>query len=140
MRPSLLVFLAAGFVIAADEPKKELQGAWKLVSLEVNGEKATKGEIKKEQRMVVKGDKFQSTVNDKHTFKGTFKTDLSKKPKAVDFTVTEGEFEGKTLLGIYEVEGDTLRACYASPGKDRPTEFISKKGSGTYLYVYKREK
>ena len=90
--------------------------------------------------MVVEGDKFSSTVDDKHTFKGTFKLDPSKKPKAVDALVTEGEFKGKTLLGIYGLEGDTLRACYAPPGKKRPTEFASKEGSGNYLYVYRRQK
>ena len=143
MRLQVMMVLVAGFLIAADDPKKEaekLQGTWRLVSLEVDGKKATKGEIKKEQKMVVKGDKFTSTVDDKHSFKGTFKLDPAKKPKAVDAAVTEGQYKGKTLLGIYEVEGDMLRACYAPPGKERPTEFASKEGSGNHLYVYKREK
>jgi uncharacterized protein (TIGR03067 family) len=142
-RVQVLAVLVVAFLVAADDPKKEiekLQGTWKLVSLEVDGKKATKGDIKKEQKMVVEGDKFSSTVDDKHSFKGTFKLDASKKPKAVDAVVTEGEYKGKTLLGIYEVEGDTMRACYAPPGKERPTEFVSKEGSGTYLYAYKREK
>lgn len=136
----MMTVVLAVLLVAADEPKKELEGTWKLVSLEVNGKKATQGDIKKEQRMVIEGDKFSSTVDDKHSFKGTFKLDASKKPKTVDVAVTEGEFKGKTLLGIYEVSGDTLRACYAPPGKDRPTEFSSKEGSGNYLYAYKREK
>src|SRR5947209_2611728 len=141
------LIVAAGLLIAADDKgdaaKKDaekLQGTWKLVSLEVDGKKATKGEIKKEQKMVVEKDKFSSTVDDKHSFKGTFQLDTAKKPKTVDVLVTEGEFKGKTLLGIYEVDNDTLRACYAPPGKERPTEFVSKPGSGTYLYSYQREK
>jgi uncharacterized protein (TIGR03067 family) len=135
--------LVAGFLVAADDPKKEaekLQGTWKLVSLVVDGKEATKGDIKKEQEMMVEGDKFTSTVDDKHSFKGTFKLDPTKKPKAVDAAVSEGQYKGKTLLGIYEIEGKTLRACYAPPGKERPTEFASKEGSGNHLYVYKREK
>jgi uncharacterized protein (TIGR03067 family) len=87
----------------AQQPRPGKRGTWKLVSLEVNGEKATKGEIKKERRLVVEDDRFHSTVDDKHTFKGTFKLDPS--PKAVDVVVTEGEFKGKTLLGIYRWRG-----------------------------------
>jgi uncharacterized protein (TIGR03067 family) len=139
-RLNVLTVVVAGLLVAADEPKKELQGTWKLVSLEVDGKKATKGDIKKEQKMVVEGDKFTSTVDDKHSFKGTFKLDPGKKPKTVDVAVTDGDFKGKALLGIYEIDGDTLRACYAAPGKDRPSEFTSKEGSGNYLYIYKREK
>jgi len=147
MRLHALLIVGAGLLIAADDKgdaaKKDaekLQGTWKLVSLEVDGKKATKGEIKQEQKMVVEGDKFSSTVDDKHSFKGTFKLDPTKKPKAVDVQVTEGDFKGKTLLGIYDVEKDSLRACYAPPGKERPAEFDSKAGSGLYLYVYKRAK
>jgi uncharacterized protein (TIGR03067 family) len=139
-RLNVLTVVVAGLLVAADEPKKELQGTWKLVSLEVDGKKATKGDIKNEQKMVVEGDKFTSTVDDKHSFKGTFKLDPGKKPKTVDVAVTDGDFKGKALLGIYEIDGDTLRACYAAPGKDRPSEFTSKEGSGNYLYIYKREK
>jgi len=146
MKLRALLVTTAVLLVAADDradvkaEQDKLQGTWRLVSLEVNGEKATRGELKKEQTMVVEGEKFTSTIDDKHSFKGTFKLDPSKKPKAVDAVVTEGEFKGKTLLGIYEVDGDTLRACYAAPGKERPTEFASKPGSGCHLYVYKREK
>ena len=48
--------------------------------------------------------------------------------------------KGKTTLSIYEIEGDTLKICSVEPGKDRPTEFSSKPGSGHFLRVFKREK
>jgi len=147
MRLHAAWILVAGLLLAADAPndavKKDvdaLQGTWALVSLEVNGEKATKGDIKKERKMVVEGKMFSSTVDDKHSFKGTYKLDPGKKPKAVDVQVTEGDFKGKTLLGIYEIDGNTLRSCYAAPGKERPTEFASTADSGASLYVYKRSK
>ena len=44
------------------------------------------------------------------------------------------------MLGIYELEGDTFKVCFAAPGKaDRPTEFKSAAGSGHRLLVLKRE-
>jgi uncharacterized protein (TIGR03067 family) len=67
------------------------------------------------------------------------KIDPSKKPKHSDATFTEGELTAKTL-GIYEVDGDNMKICYGLPGKDRPTEFSSKPGSGQVLIVYKRDK
>jgi hypothetical protein len=39
--------------------------------------------------------------------------------------------------GIYELNGDTLKSCVASPGKERPTEFSAKAGSGHTLRVFK---
>jgi uncharacterized protein (TIGR03067 family) len=140
---AVIVLTSASLMAPAEDAKKDLeklQGTWKLVSLEVDGKKKTSEGQKKEPTMVVEGNKFTSTIDDEHSFKGTFTLDASKKPKVVDFTVTEGELKGKTLRGIYEVEAETLRACYAAPDKERPTEFASKAGSGVHLYVYKRRK
>jgi len=44
------------------------------------------------------------------------------------------------MLGIYELEGDGYRVCFALVGKPRPSEFTSKSGSGTILQVWEREK
>jgi uncharacterized protein (TIGR03067 family) len=62
-------------------------------------------------------------------------------PKAIDYKQTsEGEDKGKGALGIYEVVGDRLKVCAVPDGKERPTEFSSKPGSGHYFRVYKRER
>lgn len=68
------------------------------------------------------------------------KLDASQKPKQIDLTHTSGEYKGKVLLGIYEFDGDTYRACVAPPGKDRPTEFSTKEGDGLLLSINKKLK
>ena len=74
------------------------------------------------------------------TIKGTYKIDPAANPKAMETTASTGPYKDKPLLGIYELDGDSLKICYAAPGKDRPTEFNSKAGSGWILTVHKRLK
>jgi uncharacterized protein (TIGR03067 family) len=38
---------------------------------------------------------------------GTVTVNSMKKPKAIDVAMTEGPEKGKTVLGIYEIDGDT---------------------------------
>jgi uncharacterized protein (TIGR03067 family) len=43
--------------------------------------------------------------------------------KTIDYTMTDGLTKGKTQLGIYELDKDTVKFCFASPGQDRPGDF-----------------
>jgi uncharacterized protein (TIGR03067 family) len=89
---------------------------------------------------VVEGDKFTIKVGDKAMRAATMKLDPSKKPKWIDITFTDGPEKGKTRLGIYMLDGDTHKICYGDLGKERPTEFVSKPGTGHRLVVFKRAK
>ena len=76
----------------------------------------------------------------KEVWKGTSTIDPMSQPKTIDFVPTEGANAGQTYLGIYQIEGDARKVCFAPPGKDRPTEFASKPGSGHILVAFEREK
>ena len=69
---------------------------------------------------------------------GTHKLDPSKKPAHVDAIVTEGANKGMTMLGIYEMKGDTVNACFDPMGKARPTSFTPK--GDEFLAVIQRAK
>jgi uncharacterized protein (TIGR03067 family) len=88
---------------------------------------------------VVKGDKYTVTVG-AEVDQGTCKLNPSAKPKALDITGTDGPNKGKTILAIYERNGDTLRVCYDLSGKNRPTEFKTQAGTQLFLVTYQREK
>lgn len=122
-----------------DAAKKELekfQGTWKFVSMEEDGKQAPKSDAP--NTITFTGDKFAVKMGDKVVQAGTQKLDPGKKPKTVDAAITEGEGKGTTMLGIYELEGDTLKACFDPQGKKRPTEFKTTPGSGYFLAIIKR--
>jgi uncharacterized protein (TIGR03067 family) len=133
-----------------NDPKREaekLQGAWRSVSVETGSEKTDT------DKHVLTFDKSTFTFRWRKRIltAGTFTIDPSKKPKAIDLTITEtslAAYTGKVILGFYELEGDTLKWCYSdptsgpAPGKGprgRPQEFDPKEGSHT-LFTFKREK
>jgi uncharacterized protein (TIGR03067 family) len=121
---------------AVKEDLKKLQGAWTVVSAEFDGNKLGDDDVKK-MEMVIKDDTYTFTAPDE-TYKGTFKIDPAKKPKAIDRKGTEGPDAGKSAQGIYEVDAETHKLCYAAIGEERPSKFTSENGG--VLIVLKRKK
>ena len=99
----------------------------------------SRDEVRKTIKLVVKDDKYTVTVG-KQVDRGAVKLSSKAKPKTLDATGTEGPNKGKTILAIYERDGDTLRVCYDLSGKSRPTEFKTREGTQLFLVTYKREK
>jgi len=122
---------------ASAKDLEKMQGDWAVVSVVRDGVKDEDDNAQSLFR-TVKGKQYTMFLFDKAVGSGTFKIDATKKPKTIDSL--PANLGGKALLGIYEIEGDTIKTCYAPLGKDRPTEFSSKKGSEYTLTVWEREK
>jgi uncharacterized protein (TIGR03067 family) len=144
MRLSSLVVMTGVLLVAADNPKDDkkaktdldkFQGSWLGLEITYNGEKAPK-EAAEKVKFMIKGDKWTVEQPDGNELKGTLKLDQKKKPKELNAATDDG----RTILGIYEIDGDKLKLCYAEPGSERAKEFSSKAGSGHTLAVYKRAK
>lgn len=137
---AVLLALFVHAPLRADDAKKDvnaLQGKWSVVSLTRDGKTEA---ISKDAVRVMDGDAYTMKLHQLLTIKGTFKIDPTTNPKAIETTASTGPYKDKPLLGIYELDGDSLKICYAPSGKDRPTEFSSKAGSGWILTVHKRLK
>src|SRR5439155_27165310 len=90
------------------EVKKEmalLQGEWSMVSGEIDG-KAMPEDFLKGARRTAKGDETTIVIAGQLFMKATFTIDPAKKPKTIDYTMTDGFSKGKKQLGIYEITGE----------------------------------
>jgi uncharacterized protein (TIGR03067 family) len=130
--------------VKARAVKKELQalmGTWRLISREVDGKKIGEEQFKGVILTHDAAGQFSVRHGGKVFVEATVRLDPIKKPKAIDVSFTGGESKGKTVLGIYEIEGDTFRVCHARPEGERPTAFSTRARSGhTLIVIYQREK
>jgi uncharacterized protein (TIGR03067 family) len=115
---------------ADEDVLKKLQGTWKFVSQEMEGKAVPKEELAN-QTITFAGDKWTVRRDGKVIQAGTHKFDPDKKLPQVDAAVTEGEDKGSTMLGIYELKGNTLKVCFDPKGQERPTNFTNKAGRMT---------
>ena len=144
MKRQILTLLGVALLTAADTPSDEaskkdlerMQGDWACDSYAVDGMKLPDDDAQAYFR-TIQGDIYAVSRFKKVLGKGTFKLDASKKPRAIDALPAGRD---KPLLGIYEFDGEKMKLCFASPGKDRPTAFTSETGSGHTLTVWVREK
>lgn len=131
-----------------DDPTKKdlkaLQGTWVTLKLVVDGKVLVdlKEPPKDEEAgtLTYNEHRWVLKLGDKELARGTSKLDPTKTPKQIDLIHESGPNKGKTLLGIYELDGDDYKGCVAAPGKKRPTEFTSTEGSGQRIILSKRQK
>jgi uncharacterized protein (TIGR03067 family) len=134
-----LAVLAAAGNPAEDASKaaaKKFEGTWQLVSAVTDG-KPTPADVVSKIRVVIKDGKHSVFFKDQVLANQIpFNVDVTRTPNEATDTLPDG----KQIKGIYKLDGDTLLSCVAKPGKERPTEFASKPGTGHTLRTFKRAK
>ncbi|MDB5305846.1 MAG: hypothetical protein JWO38_48 [Gemmataceae bacterium] len=139
---ALVVLLAAGATgkdeKAKDADLKAMVGKWTVEKAELGGKDITE-HLKTLQFEIRDGGKYTVKIGDE-TDEGTFTVDPGKKPRELDVKPTGGPNKGKTVKGLYKLDGDTFTVCYNLSGGDRPKAFESKPDTTLLLTVYKRKK
>ena len=143
-----LVIAVVGLLIAACNrqspapatPKTDLerfQGTWYLVLAMQDGKTLPEDKVK-QTTIVFKGDTFNFPGSAEYATSksGTIKLDENKTPKEMDAISTDKE----VMLGIYALEENGYKVCFAPAGKPRPTEFTSAPDNGYILQSWERQK
>ncbi len=155
MRNSICSCLFIGVLLAANGPiasaddsnegaiKKDrqlIEGIWRIVGLEVNGNKVADADARK--LTVVNGSDGTWSLRSegKEVSRGTTNVDPTKKTRTIDIRPTDGGGKDNLYLGIYELGENTRRLCFAPPGKARPADFTSNSGNEQILVTFERDK
>jgi uncharacterized protein (TIGR03067 family) len=138
----MLAFAGVLARAADDDAKKDLkalQGTWKVVAAEQDGDSLDRIVGGK---LVIKENNFAIKTAGGTEMKGDLILDPAKTPKHINFAHQDGLLKDKTWQGIYELKGDTLKICYAEADseKERPSEFKTLKNSRLLFVELKREK
>ncbi len=115
--PVVVVMVLAGIATAEQDAKKEmakLEGEWSMVSGEASGQSLPEEAVKSGKR-VCKDGETTITISGKVYFKAKVTIDPTKKPKAIDYEMTEGPTKGKTHHGIYELDGTRSNSASRPP-------------------------
>lgn len=130
----MLVALTTCLALAASTSRGQdtadaLKGIWAVESLTFNGVRIPDDPTAGPQLTAYDGAQYVQRKGLTIVEEGSYKIDASKTPRAIDLVITKGPDAGKRQLGIYEVDGDTLRVCLAEPGSGkRPRSFDTSAG------------
>lgn len=127
----------------AQKELQKLQGAWVMVSGEMDGKKATDEHVK-QSKIVYEGSKIQVVVptqTGETILSDVVKIDPTKNPKEMHFIRKNGPNAGKTVIAIYEFEGDDqYKIAFDPSGAATLKEFATKEGTGHVRNTWKRVK
>lgn len=121
------------------QERAKLVGVWKGFAVEGKGETPDRGPVKLELTFTEKTIHGIEIKQGRRVDHGTgdFFLDLDASPPHLDGKQVNERGRTRSYVGIYALEGDTLKWC-VSPKKIRPTTFETMKGQ--FLLILKRDK
>jgi uncharacterized protein (TIGR03067 family) len=123
---------AAEGVVEKPAGEGELVGEWTMVNAWQAGH-ALDASMVKTGRRVTTATRTTTYFGKQVFLNAEYTTNPGLSPKTIDLSA-----KGQTQLGIYEVDGETMKICFAAPGKPRPTGYDTRPGDGRTSAVWKR--
>jgi uncharacterized protein (TIGR03067 family) len=119
-------------VVERPSGEGELVGEWRLVSAWQSGHPIDP-RLLKSARRITTATHTTTYFGQQVYLNAAYTTDPTRSPKTIDLVAQD-----KTQLGIYELQGDTLRICFASSGHPRPTDYETTPGDGRTSAVWQK--
>lgn len=120
--------------------RQRLAGAWEGWVVEGDGSQPSQRRQRVNELVI---SPTQITAKDGRNISmgaGTYRLGSAGGAKTIDAVGTGGPTQGKTYLGIYKLEGNTLKWCSGNDrARTRPAEFRTNTGSGHFLMVLTRK-
>ncbi len=124
---------------AADKELKKLQGTWRVTAAEVDGVRIPLTAFAR-TTVTIAGNTISFRDGDKVYDEIECRLDAGKDPHEIDYHYVKGLKKGARELGIYTLDGGTLKVCISLTAKKRPTQFDAGKGTSRQLMVLRRER
>ncbi len=118
---AVTILLMACGVSQADD-STDMQGVWLPVEAALGMQQLPRDTLRS-MRLKIAGGQYEVVVGNEAD-RGRLKLDATLTPKALDIVGTEGPNKGKTILGVYELTGDTLAFATTSPATPGPGTLI----------------
>lgn len=146
--PVFTLLMSASLLGADDPPPREvairqemqkLQGVWQVESWEQRGKKAPAADLL-HRTVFFGGETYLVRQDLKMIQVGRVRVDPTKTPKPITVQIAQGQHKGEIMLGIFELQGDTLKICFDVEGQNRPAEFKADGDAPLLLLTCKRRK
>lgn len=139
---TLLLALGVGWVGGApcDRPvsaEEGLIGTWKAIALEQNGEPVTL-ENAQDTRLVFTAKTYAIRKGKDTLERGAYHVEAGPGLASIDLRPENGPDKGRTLKGVYQIEGGALLMCIGTPSAPRPTALAATSGTNHLLFTYKK--
>jgi len=114
-----------------------MQGRWKHLYSEIDGQ-AGPGE--NAQVLTYKEDQFTVELDGKVAHEGKFTLDVTGSPCEIAYIYSKSFpiYLGAARAGIIQIEGNTLKCCFAALGQRAPKDFNTFPDSERVLSIYQK--
>ncbi|HEX3229722.1 MAG TPA: TIGR03067 domain-containing protein [Pyrinomonadaceae bacterium] len=114
-----------------------MQGRWKHVYSEIDGQA---GPLDKHNVLTYSEDKFSLEKDGKVAHEGKFTLDVTRNPSEIVYIYSKSFpiYMGAPRAGILQIEGNTLKCCFAPLGQPAPKDFNTFPNSERVLSIYQK--
>ncbi len=126
----------------ADKAERaKLIGTWEGYIVEGDGSQKSQQRQRVSELVITATDISAKDGGGRSMGTGSYRIGASGAVKTMDNTGTGGPTAGKSFMGIYKIEGDTLRWCSGNDrARTRPSEFRTNPGQNHFLMVLTKKK